>query len=156
MTMDEYNGSKKPRQKSPSRKTSSQLRLQSLERARVTKNQRHAFGQNKQSFGGRAPQLSPSSQHAQSQAQGQAYPRGIEATAPDDAIDLKRHFRSIKSDQVAHAHSNVQPKRKSNNGARPKPRNHQAGAQNHSKADLENKIPYYLRRDHKFFSMKEL
>lgn len=153
MTMDEYNSSRRQR-KSTSRKTPTRLHLHSSDRPRATKNPRTTFGQNKQSFGDRTPQPAPS-QHAQSQAQGQAYPRVIDTAALDEVVDLKRHFRSIKSDQLAKPRTDPQPpKRKPNNVTRPKARNHQAGA--HKAADLESKIPYYLRRDQKFFSMKEL
>lgn len=153
MTMDEYNSSRRLRKKSASRKTPTRLHLHSSDRPRPTKNPRNTFAQNKQSFGDR-PQPPAPNQHAQSQAQGQAYPRGIDTATLDDVVDLKRHFRSIKSDQLAKPRTNPQPKRKPNNAARPKARNHQAGA--HNGADLESKIPYYLRRDQKFFSMKEL
>lgn len=150
MTMDEYNSSRRLRKSS--RKTPTRLHLHSSDRPRLSKDPRNTFGQNKQSFGDRPPQPAPN-QHAQSQAQGQAYPRGIDTAALDEVVDLKRHFRSIKSDQLAKTRANPQPKRKPNNAARPKARNHQGGAH---KADLESKIPYYLRRDQKFFSMKEL
>jgi hypothetical protein len=116
------------------------------------------------------PEAPNSLQHAQSQsqAQGQGYPTSIDTAGLDDVIDLKKHFRSIKSDYVhkPSAANNTPPpnmptKRKANNGiSRAKGRNNNNHTTIHSRENtsdlMEQKIPYYLRRDQKFFSMKEL
>lgn len=111
------------------------------------------------------PNAPNGNRHNQSLAQGQAQPPSIDVAALDDVEDLRKHFRSTKSDQVLtpvsgtntpKGPSQKQGKNKEFGIPKNKGRNNNISTLSHNASDLETKIPYYLRRDQKFFSMKEL
>lgn len=159
MTMDDYNSGKKIKKKSFKGKHSRRMSQNMEDCPKDLRIQGGGtFGQNKQSFGDRMPNAPNSYKHNQSQAQGQAQPPSIDIAALDELEDLRKHFRSTKSDQVLKPVSdrNTPTNQSLKPGSKRKAyasklkgriNNNNTSTLSHNQSDLEPKIPYYLRRD---------